>query len=534
MRGTVIDAFGIDAARVVVVPHGVAGGVAPTGQQIGDVRRRYGLGEGPYVVYPAITHPHKNHRLLLEVMARHWTDPTLRLVLLGGAGAADAEVGRAIVDLGLGDRVVRPGRVPAADRDALIAGATALVFPSRYEGFGAPLIEAMALDTPVICGDHPALREVAGSAAIVLPDDVDALVRRAPGRRPPARRTDRGWTRTPHALHTGGLRRGAPRRLSPDAHLMRIVVLCPHFAPDTAPTGHVMSRIVGELAARGHEAHVVTALPWYRNHAIEPGWTGRLVRQQRTDWGSITRVSPFPGGDRRDLPRRALGYIGFSLLVGIAALRAGGWFRRADAVIAMSPPLTLGLTGWAAKLAHRAPLVFNIQDVFPDAAVETGAITDRRVIAVARWLERVSYRLADAVTVLSTDMADNVMAKIGPRRRLEGQGDPELRRHRRAPSVGPGDAVPARAGDRGRAGRDVRRQRRLLAVARDGRRRRPGDPRGDVRDQRSGCCPPAARGCRRRSRQRPLRRPPTRTIVSTRCSRPATSTSSRCGAGSVG
>ncbi|HWM21303.1 MAG TPA: glycosyltransferase family 4 protein [Ilumatobacteraceae bacterium] len=198
---------------------------------------------------------------------------------------------------------------------------------------------------------------------------------------------------------------------------MRIVVLCPHFDPDTAPTGHVISRIVVELASRGHDVHVATALPWYRDHALAPGWTGRLVRVQRTDWGSVTRVTPFPGGDRRNLPRRALGYVGFSLLVGIAGLRAGGWFRRADAVIAMSPPLTLGLTGWAAKLAHRAPLVFNIQDVFPDAAVETGAITDRRVIAVARWLERVSYRRADAVTVLSTDMADNVSAKIAPRHR---------------------------------------------------------------------------------------------------------------------
>jgi colanic acid biosynthesis glycosyl transferase WcaI len=67
---------------------------------------------------------------------------------------------------------------------------------------------------------------------------------------------------------------------------MRIVVLCPHFDPDTAPTGHMMSRIVGELAARGHESHVVTALPWYRDHAIEPGWSGRLARVQRTDWGS--------------------------------------------------------------------------------------------------------------------------------------------------------------------------------------------------------------------------------------------------------
>src|SRR4029453_7388598 len=156
------------------------------------------------------------------------------------------------------------------------------------------------------------------------------------------------------------------------------------------------------------EAHVVTALPWYRDHAIEPGWTGRLMRRQSTDWGSITRVHPFPGGDRRNLPRRALGFVGFSLLAGIAGLRAGGWFKRVDAVIAMSPPLTLGLAGWTAKLAHRAPLVFNVQDVFPDAAVETGAITDGRVIAAARWLERVCYLRADAVTVLSTDLADNV------------------------------------------------------------------------------------------------------------------------------
>ena len=198
---------------------------------------------------------------------------------------------------------------------------------------------------------------------------------------------------------------------------MRMVVLCPHFDPDTAPTGHVMNRIVGELASRGHEAHVVTALPWYRDHAIEPGWSGRLVRSQPTDWGSVTRVHPFPGGDRRNLPRRALGFLGFSLLAGIAGVRAGGWFRRADAVIAMSPPLTLGLTGWAAKLAHRAPLVFNVQDVFPDAAVQTGAITDRRVIALAGWLERFCYHRADAVTVLSTDLADNVKGKLGPRHR---------------------------------------------------------------------------------------------------------------------
>lgn len=192
-----------------------------------------------------------------------------------------------------------------------------------------------------------------------------------------------------------------------------IIVLCPHFRPDSAPTGHVMSRLVDELAGRGYRLHVVTALPWYRRHAIEPGWTGRLIRRQETEWGSITRIHPFPGSDRRSLLRRAAGFCAFSVLAGVAGLRSCGWFRRVDAVIAMSPPLPLGLSGRVVAWSHRAPEIFNIQDVFPDAAVETGAITNHRVIRLARWVEALSYRRADAVTVLSEDLADNVSGKVG-------------------------------------------------------------------------------------------------------------------------
>jgi colanic acid biosynthesis glycosyl transferase WcaI len=194
---------------------------------------------------------------------------------------------------------------------------------------------------------------------------------------------------------------------------LRIAVLCPHFEPDTAPTGTVMTRIVHELAARGHELHVVTSVPWYRHHSIEPGWEGRWVRREAVAWGSITRVNPFPGDDKRNLVRRALGFAGFSVLTGVVSWRGG----RVDAVIAMSPPLTLGLTGWTTHLVRRGPLVFNIQDVFPDAAVRTGAITGRWVIRAAEVLERVSYHRAAAVTVLSTDLRDNVAGKMRPRRR---------------------------------------------------------------------------------------------------------------------
>ena len=193
------------------------------------------------------------------------------------------------------------------------------------------------------------------------------------------------------------------------------MVLCPHFAPDLAPTGVVMTRIVSELAARGHELHVVTSLPWYRNHAIEPGWGGRLWRTEKTEWGSIIRVHPFPGKSKSNLLRRALGFIAFSYAVGIRSVHADGLPFKVDGVLAMSPPLTLGLTGWFTKIIRRAPLVFNIQDVFPDAAIQTGAISNRKIIAAAKWLERMSYQRSDAVVLLSQDLRANIANKIDKR-----------------------------------------------------------------------------------------------------------------------
>ena len=200
---------------------------------------------------------------------------------------------------------------------------------------------------------------------------------------------------------------------------MNLLVLCPHYAPDVAPTGEVMTQIVEQLVARGHRVHIVTSLPWYQHHRLEPGWEGRVVRHEDTSWGRITRVHPFPT-DKRNIPARAAAFAGFTALSGLAGLVSRS---KPDAVLAMSPPLTLGLAGWAIARAHRVPFVFNIQDVFPDVAVELGAITDPRVIGVARWLERETYLRADAVTVLSDDLRDNVADKIRGRRGSAGDPD---------------------------------------------------------------------------------------------------------------
>ena len=189
---------------------------------------------------------------------------------------------------------------------------------------------------------------------------------------------------------------------------LSILVLCPHYEPDTAPTGEVMTALCEQWTSRGHRVEIITSLPWYRDHAVAEGWTGRLVRTQQQPWGRIRRWHPFPS-DKGRLVSRAAGFAGFSALAGADAMAVAS---RCDVVFAMSPPITLGAVGWAAARRGRAPLVFNVQDVFPDAAVETGMVSSPRVAAAASRLERWVYRRAAAVTVLSEGMADNVRSKL--------------------------------------------------------------------------------------------------------------------------
>ena len=185
-------------------------------------------------------------------------------------------------------------------------------------------------------------------------------------------------------------------------------MLCPHYEPDTAPTGEVMAGLCRRWTARGHRVEVITSLPWYAAHAVADGWRGRLVRTQPEVWGRIRRWHPLPA-DKRRLAARAASFAGFTALAGADAVMAAG---RCDVVFAMSPPITLGAAGWAAALRGRLPMVFNVQDVFPDAALETGVLKNGRTAAAAGRLERWLYRRAAAVTVLSEGMAANVRAKL--------------------------------------------------------------------------------------------------------------------------
>lgn len=131
---------------------------------------------GRYFLYPAVTYPHKNHLLLVRAFARVASvRDDVELVLTGGEAQMEAAVAAEAARLGVSDRVLRLGRVPRSDLDALYRGATALTFPSRFEGFGMPVLEAMEHGCPVIAAASTALPEVvAGAGVLVDPDDPQA------------------------------------------------------------------------------------------------------------------------------------------------------------------------------------------------------------------------------------------------------------------------------------------------------------------------------------------------------------------------
>jgi glycosyltransferase involved in cell wall biosynthesis len=172
-RSEVLARFAISAGKVHVVPEAAAPHFTPAGgAEIARVRARYGL-DGPYVLFVGLLEPKKNLPVLLAAVARcraagAWG--SARLVLAGAAGWG-GDLAAGVTRLGLDGCVRFLGPVPDADLPALYADAHAFVFPSLWEGFGLPVLEAMAAGAPVVASRRGALPELtAGAALLVEPE----------------------------------------------------------------------------------------------------------------------------------------------------------------------------------------------------------------------------------------------------------------------------------------------------------------------------------------------------------------------------
>lgn len=173
-RDDLMEIAGVDASRIDVVPYGIAPPtVAPTPEP--ELRERLQLGDRPLVLSPSARQPHKNLARLIEAHAQ-LAAPRPLLVMPGYATAQDDALRQRTDELGLRDDVRWLGWIDQADLEGLYACSELLVFPSLYEGFGLPVLEAMLRGLPVACSDRGSLAEIAGDAALIFdPERTEAI-----------------------------------------------------------------------------------------------------------------------------------------------------------------------------------------------------------------------------------------------------------------------------------------------------------------------------------------------------------------------
>jgi len=192
-------AYGVDRGKIRVVYLGrdEAFGPVRDANELAAVREHYGIA-GRYLLYVGTLQPRKNLARVIEAFARLAGDPSagslarvahrpgragqaaaladVQLVLAGKRGWLYDDLFAQVTRLGLAGRVRFPGYIPDADLPALLSASLAFVFPSLYEGFGIPVLEAGACGVPVITSNTSSLPEVAGDAALLVdPHDVDAI-----------------------------------------------------------------------------------------------------------------------------------------------------------------------------------------------------------------------------------------------------------------------------------------------------------------------------------------------------------------------
>ena len=195
----------------------------------------------------------------------------------------------------------------------------------------------------------------------------------------------------------------------------KVLVLTLLFPPDGVSTAQIMGDLAEDLGRVGHDVTILTTTPHYnrdleaeRKQPLFPFW-GRLV-QRSMFRGRPVYHTVMPRKSGSVVPRLAawmLFHI-LSLVVGIVCV------RRVDVIVSPSPPLTVGIVAWLLGLWHRAPFIYNVQEIYPDIAINLGAVKQRWLIEILFALERFVYARAARVTVIANRMRCRLIDKGVP------------------------------------------------------------------------------------------------------------------------
>ena len=194
-----------------------------------------------------------------------------------------------------------------------------------------------------------------------------------------------------------------------------VLILSLVFPPDSVSTAEIMGDLAQDLRALGHSVTVVTTMPHYnpdrdaaRRQPVSAVW-GRLLGRSSYD-GITVYHTAMPAKDA-NVPKRLAAWAGFHLLSTVAALTI---VPRYDVMLVPSPPLSIGVSAWLAGLIRRVPFIYNVQEIYPDIAINLGAVRNRTAIGMLKWLERFVYRRAASVTVIAARMRERLVERGVP------------------------------------------------------------------------------------------------------------------------
>ena len=352
--------------------------------------------------------------------------------------AGDGPLRRSLIEqaeqLGIADRTHFLGM--RENVASLYAACDVVALTSANEGTPVSLIEALAAGTPVVSTDVGGVRDVvdADRTGLLVPfgdveafagalttiaedgalrrslagagrdevlrdysverllDDVDGLYRRLIDAKRAA------------ASRVGELAPTLPKLVVPPARdRLRILLLSQYFPPEVGATQSRMQAFAEYLAARGHHVTVICEFPNHPFGVIPEAYRGRLYEDDRSNPYRVLRVWVKASHEKTQRTRMQF-YLSYMALATAIAPVAG----RADVVFATSPPLFTGLAGLALARLNAAPLVLDVRDLWPAAAVSLNQIPSRHAVTAGEALERLLYQQAAAVTTVTRSFCDHI------------------------------------------------------------------------------------------------------------------------------
>ncbi|NIA07971.1 MAG: glycosyltransferase [Actinobacteria bacterium] len=191
---------------------------------------------------------------------------------------------------------------------------------------------------------------------------------------------------------------------------MHILVVHQYFLGKGDAGGSRWNQFAKYWAEKGHKVTVLAGTVHYATGEKESRYKGKYVVREREQENVEVLRCHVSESYNKSFIGRFWAYLSFTFSSVLAGLL---WAGKADAMICTSPPLSVGLTGWMLSKFKRIPMVFEVRDLWPESAIDTGVLTNKWLIKVSYWLERLSYKSAKWINVLTPAFEESLIANKG-------------------------------------------------------------------------------------------------------------------------